>query len=286
VRHDTGIIGRCTWGYPHLRRGLLTTIFVSVALLASTNIRTEEMDRPDLEGTWLGKLITFDDPRWSIEDILCDQHCTIAVFEHLTYLLADPANDDLSIAELQERGRQFNAEYIGSLFTTAAQEQRTQFDQADDPVNSCQPPGFFVQAVGQPLPIKIQQFNDRVEFRYEYWDVVRTVYTDGRYHPEDIQPSLYGHSIGWYDGPTLVVETRGIEPNLYAVLDVNGLANTERAISIERYTKSEDGNQLDTIMTIVDPKLLRLPLVSKASYLSFPGMEFQQYDCAAVSGEF
>ena len=83
-----------------------------------------------------------------------------------------------------------------------------------------------------------------------------------------------------------MVETRGIEPNLYARRDVGGLSNTEQAIVIERYTRSVDGNRLDSVFTVVDPKMLRLPLMFKASFLSFPGLEFQEFECEVTSGEF
>jgi hypothetical protein len=37
----------------------------------------------------------------------------------------------------------------------------------------------------------------------------RTIYTDGRSHPKNLEPSYYGHSIGWWEGDTLVVDTVG-----------------------------------------------------------------------------
>ena len=37
----------------------------------------------------------------------------------------------------------------------------------------------------------------------------RTIYMDGRTHPETIAPSYYGHSIGWWEGDTLLVDTTG-----------------------------------------------------------------------------
>jgi hypothetical protein len=286
VKFNLEIVDRGIRGHPNHRRGVLTAFIASVALLASMNIHAGEMDRPDLEGTWLGKLITFDDPRWSIEDILCDRWCTLEQLKYIGDLLSDPANDDSNLTEIQEQAGQFNREYIAGLLTGRAKEQSAQYDQSEDPVNACEPVGFFIQSAGQPLPFKIEQSDDQVVIRYEYWDAVRTIYTDGRNHPQDLAPSLYGHSIGWYDGPTLVIETRGIEPKLYAVLDVNGLTSTEQAISIERYTVTPDRNQLDGIVTIIDPRMLRQPLVSKASFLSFPGMEFQKFECKAVSGEF
>jgi hypothetical protein len=95
-----------------------------------------------------------------------------------------------------------------------------------------------------------------------------------------------GHSIGWYDGPTLVVETRGIQPGLYAIQIVSGLTHSEQAVMIERYTKSQDGNQMDVFMNISDPRMLRQVVTMKESYLSFPGLEFQEFECEVKSGEF
>ena len=39
----------------------------------------------------------------------------------------------------------------------------------------------------------------------------RTIYMDGRKHPENLTPTYYGHSIGWWEGDTLVVDTRGLQ---------------------------------------------------------------------------
>jgi len=273
----------------HLRYAptFLAVFFISVALLASTNTAAQEMDRPNLAGTWMGKLITFDDPRWDLETILCGNlNCTLETLDHLSSVLADPANDERSLDDISSQAEQFNREYITGLFTTEAQDRSGQFDQSMDPVNACKPVGLLVQAGRQPLPFTIEQTEGQVVFRYEYWDAVRTIYTDDRNHPAGLTPSRYGYSIGWYDGQTLVVETRGLEPNLYARRDVGGLSNTEQAIVIERYTRSVDGNRLDSVFTVVDPRILRRPLMFKASFLSFPGLEIQEFKCEVVSGEF
>ena len=37
----------------------------------------------------------------------------------------------------------------------------------------------------------------------------RLIYLDGRSHPADVEPSFFGHSIGWWDGDTLVIDTIG-----------------------------------------------------------------------------
>ena len=39
----------------------------------------------------------------------------------------------------------------------------------------------------------------------------RTIYMDGRTHPEDLELSYLGHSIGWWEGDSLVIETTRIQ---------------------------------------------------------------------------
>ena len=49
---------------------------------------------------------------------------------------------------------------------------------------------------------------------------LRRIYTDGRPHPEDVYPTFHGHSIGHWEGETLVVDTISIRPQtLFAVLE-------------------------------------------------------------------
>ena len=52
----------------------------------------------------------------------------------------------------------------------------------------------------------------------------RTIYMDGRSHPADFTPTYYGHSIGWWDGDTLVVDTVGYNERFW--LDRRGLPHT------------------------------------------------------------
>jgi hypothetical protein len=49
-----------------------------------------------------------------------------------------------------------------------------------------------------------------VTINQEAWMQTRTIWTDGRAHEEDPDPTFMGDSIGHWDGDTLVVETRGI----------------------------------------------------------------------------
>ena len=265
------------------RRVLWVLLSAVFAVPGTAPTYADDETRPDFEGTWLSPLIIFDDPRWRIEDILCS-YCAVESFEYLQGLLADPANDDRSIVEIAADANRFNEAYYNSLLTTEGQRHYAEFDPADDPVNTCEPAGFIRQVL-QPLPMKIEQYDDRVVFRFEYEDTVRTVHMDGREHPADLTPSRLGHAIGWYDGETLVVETRGIAPAVYAHIVGKGYWNTSGAVTIERYTKSDDGERLDIVLTVVDPVYLRKPLAIYFGWLSIPDEEFQEYTCEAITGE-
>ena len=53
---------------------------------------------------------------------------------------------------------------------------------------------------------------DILRIRHEINDVDRTIYVGMTEHPADTEPSHLGHSIGWYEGETLVVDTAYFSP--------------------------------------------------------------------------
>ena len=64
---------------------------------------------------------------------------------------------------------------------------------------------------------------------------LRRIYTDGRAHPADPDPSFHGHSIGHWEGGTLVVDTIGLVPQAYlAVNEAVGVPNNGDMHIVER----------------------------------------------------
>jgi hypothetical protein len=78
----------------------------------------------------------------------------------------------------------------------------------------------------------------------------RTVYMDGRSHPHDLQPSYYGHSIGWWEGDTLVIDTMGFNESFW--LDRRGLPSTTQMHTVERFRRT-DAETIDYEITVYDP---------------------------------
>ena len=65
---------------------------------------------------------------------------------------------------------------------------------------------------------------------------LRRIYTDGRPHPADPDPSFHGHSIGHWEGQTLVVDTVALLPQAYlAVNEAVGMPNNGDMHIVERF---------------------------------------------------
>ena len=117
----------------------------------------------------------------------------------------------------------------------------------------CLPPSI-VYSVQGPFPFEIVQAPGLLVFRYEYYDQVRLVHTDGRGHPPaDAPHSKMGHSIGHWEGNELVVDTTHIAAS---TITNNGLDHSDQIHMIERYRLGEDGKWLEASQWFADPATL------------------------------
>jgi Carboxypeptidase regulatory-like domain len=76
------------------------------------------------------------------------------------------------------------------------------------------------------------------------------IFLDGRSHPVDPFPTWYGHSIGRWDGDSLIVDTVGFNGRRW--LTMFGRPLTERGHTIDRYRRPDLGH-LEIETTIDDP---------------------------------
>ena len=65
----------------------------------------------------------------------------------------------------------------------------------------------------------------------------RIIYMDGRQHPKNLEPSYYGHSIGRWEGDTLIVDTIGFNEKFW--IDRQGLPHTDKLHMIEKFTRTD-----------------------------------------------
>jgi len=104
----------------------------------------------------------------------------------------------------------------------------------------------------------------------------RTIYMDGRSHPSRMDPTFYGHSIGWWEGDTLVVDTRGFNEGFW--IDRAGLPTTSRLHTLERFTRV-DAVRIDYSLTIDDPGAYTRPWTSVLDLRWEDDTELFEYVC-------
>ncbi|HEU4620460.1 MAG TPA: hypothetical protein VFV10_20670 [Gammaproteobacteria bacterium] len=104
----------------------------------------------------------------------------------------------------------------------------------------------------------------------------RTVYMDGRSHPRDLVPTYYGHSIGWWEGDTLVIDTVGYNEGFW--MDRRGLPTTDRLHTVERITRT-DSETMKYQITVDDPGAYTEPWTTDFNLGWEDGTELYEYIC-------
>ena len=155
-----------------------------------------------------------------------------------------------------------------------------------EPHTRCKPSGVARQFL---TPYGVE-FVDLAELQRLYiFDVggphtYRTVYMDGRPHPRNLTPSFYGHSIGWWDGDTLNVDTIGYNEAFW--LDRRGLPHTEALHTLEKFTRMNQA-QVKYEVTVDDPGAYTGPWTTTFNLRRENGQELFEYVCqqANYAGE-
>jgi len=144
----------------------------------------------------------------------------------------------------------------------------------DDPEANCLPTGVPRHA---PYPWRILQYPTHYFFLFEgNIHSFRQIFMDGRPHPKDVNPTWYGHSVGRWDGDTLVIDTVGFNDRFW--FDFVGHPHTEQLHTVERYTRT-DSNTLTEEILIDDPGAYTKPFTIRASHRLLPGDELMEYIC-------
>ena len=128
----------------------------------------------------------------------------------------------------------------------------------DTPNANCVPTGM-PGIMSPPFPLQILFVPGQVVIIFEAYTQVRHIYTDGQGHPEDPDLTYNGHSIGRWEGSTLVVDTVGVSTDTPlssdSVYQNYGTRHSEKMRIVERMRLS-DPETLIVETTIEDPEAL------------------------------
>jgi hypothetical protein len=146
-----------------------------------------------------------------------------------------------------------------------------------EPHTRCKPSGGPRQFL-TPYGVEFVELNDLQ--RIFIMDIggphtFRTIYVDGRAHPKNLDPSYYGHSVGHWEGDTLVVDTVGFNEGFWFS---RGIPHTDRLHMIERFTRT-DYNTTKYEVTIDDPGAYTAAWTAGFQLRFDQGQELFEYVC-------
>ena len=124
---------------------------------------------------------------------------------------------------------------------------------------ACNTPPGPLYIMTPPTPFEILQVPGRVIMLYETDHWWRDIWLDAQ-HPKNLKPTWMGHSVGRWDGDTLVIDTAGIREGTW--LDGAGHVHSDALHIVERIRRI-DQNTLQDDMTFDDPKAYTKPFTGQ-----------------------
>lgn len=135
--------------------------------------------------------------------------------------------------------------------------------------------GFYL------LEFAIRPEQKIITMRSEWFDELRTIYMDGRKHPDPSVRLAAGHSIGRWEGDTLVVDTANFADHRspYQL----GLPSGGQRHVVEKYRLAKDGTHMDVDVMLEDPEYLEKPFVHHMQLIHSPHLAMYPSACDAES---
>ena len=167
---------------------------------------------------------------------------------------------------------QYLEEYRARVKATAAA-----FARGEPPVTNyvkCLPDGMPTMMQGM-FPMEVLQTKGQVTIIQEAYNQVRRIYLgEKQIAIEDAEPEFWGHSVGHWEGDTLVVDTIGIKPNVR----YKDAPHSDQMRIAERIKKIAPDMFQDQI-TVTDPVYLTGPWSWTYMYKRKPGYKINEYVC-------
>jgi hypothetical protein len=253
-------------------------IFLALLLAAATSAQDQAPPRPAGRQPRATKP-PLPAPRWSDGTInLGAPPGQTGKWEGNEPLVTDPDNYENRLGRAERRGRVHIDDVPMQPWARALIKARNERFLADEPYTRCKPSpaarslgtAYGIEFLNIPGSGRVYMFQTGGAHSY------RTIYVDGRTHPAKIDKSYFGHSIGRWEGDTLVIDTVGF--NESAWMDRFGMPHTDQLHTVERITRL-DFNNLDYSITVEDPDAYTAPWTSGYMKTWEDGTDLFEYVC-------
>lgn len=127
------------------------------------------------------------------------------------------------------------------------------------------------------FPMEVLETPGQITIIQEAYNQVRRIYLDAELVPaEDAEPRFAGHSVGHWEGDTLVVETVGVKD----YVEFRNVPHSPTMRIIERISLlEEDENYMTDEVSVIDPEYLTEAWTWTWAYKRWPEYEIQEYVC-------
>jgi len=143
--------------------------------------------------------------------------------------------------------------YGGTELTTKGELAAKDFKREDTPRFHCQTTSILFDWTFDGPVNRITQNKDTIVLEYGQFGLKRTVYMNMKEHPRNLKFTRTGHSIGHWDGDTLVVDTVGFAPGFLAT----PVRNSDQLHVVERFVLDPNKMALTRSYTAEDPVYLK-----------------------------
>ena len=161
--------------------------------------------------------------------------------------------------------------------TDAGKAAMASFDPKATAQKDCIPvgvPNLMFYAVADTITVE----RDRVVMKVDWMDSERVIFLDGRKHPAANQTFLHGHSVGHWEGDTLVADTTNFKEHPLG-LSTTGLPGSTKKHVIERFRLGEGGKVLMYSGVVADPVYLTRPVEWSGQWQYRPNMPHANEKC-------
>jgi hypothetical protein len=164
--------------------------------------------------------------------------------------------------------------------TEAGAESLAAFDEATmSPSIDCIPlPAPSATIVPDVKRITVDGASIRIAGEFDSGErIIHVVDGDAKRNSSAPQPSLQGHSVGRWEGETLVIETTAFAPHAYG--HGLGLKSSPAKRLVERLTLDDDGTGLAYEFELTDAEVLAAPVTGKLRWVYRPDLTFAPEPC-------
>ena len=156
----------------------------------------------------------------------------------------------------------------------------------DDPVFRCDPVAIRRVWGAPSTPLEILKSGSDIVLHHEWMDVRRVIHMNMKTHPKDAKRNSLGHSIGHWEGETLVIETAGFSAgvlNQYVEQPgqpTKGLLHSEALTTVERLHVDAARQRLVVEIDMTDPEFFKQPFPRATMEYSVSDLKIEPFKCS------